>query len=1059
MRPDASSATSAADTASGFRCAGVALLRAPLLPLHRAAEAVAAVREATPAELRAYVAWLTREPEVREALLVSSESLSGTLDALDAADRRAVRRTAYTVSRYWLRMTTRATPFGLTAGVTSAAFGDTAEAVLGAGHTKTAHPDMSWLLALVERWQQDPRVLRRLRVVANDLATVRDGRVVLEFVTHADRDEAPPPVSLRHTAAVRAALALTVHPVPFTGVVDALGRSFSSAPEEAVHGLVRDLVKHQILVTDLVPSPAATDPLGHVLGVLEPLLDLPELAELRTIQTELAQYSRSPLGEGRRLFRSVTARMRRLQPARHVVATDLRLDSGVTLPRKVAEEAEHAAEVLLRIAPPARVHQPLADYHREFVERYGTEQAVPLRTLLDPGTGLGAPAGYDRPRSERRESPRPALGTASDREQLLGSLVQAASLERSSEVVLTDELIERLDNGLRANDTFGFCDLFTTLLARSCEDLDAGNFRLVLHPHNGDAYAGAFGRFARLTGATDELTSFMRQLRPPSGALPVQVSWRPCKPRAGNTARVPWWLDHRLPVGWFDERGSEGVLGLDDLVVTASTEWFHVFSRSLGTELAPNRGHMLHYATAPNTVRFLIDVTVNRPQPARHWDWGNLETLPFLPRVRYGRTVLTQARWLPDHTLYDSADLPSREWADRFTMWRQRWRVPRYVDMAFLDLRVRIDLDEPHHLDLLHQQLRKVPRTVLTEVPDIESYGWLSGPGGVHANEIVFPLVARRDPTAPHTSAHRQTVARLRPRPDEHRIGHSPGGEWLYAKLYCPQRMHDGILAGHLPQLVTAVDDAVDRWFFLRYRDDPGHHLRLRFHGDPAVLGSRALPALHDWAEGLRRAGLASALVLDTYDPELERYGGPAAITMAEQVFHADSMAVLAQLAGDARRRNQPPELLAAVNVVDIVRAFHPWHGAGDDWLLACFPKVEEHHRAFRKHRSACLTLIGSGVEPGPAAGLALDADAATSWQARSAVVARYGELLRGLDDHGEAWGTPSHALASLLHMHHNRLLGIDPGSEKRAGAMARGALQVYHDRMHAIARSTLLTR
>jgi len=77
-------------------------------------------------------------------------------------------------------------------------------------------------------------------------------------------------------------------------------------------------------------------------------------------------------------------------------------------------------------------------------------------------------------------------------------------------------------------------------------------------------------------------------------------------------------------------------------------------------------------------VRFLIDVTVNRPQPARHWDWGNLETLPFLPRVRYGRTVLTQARWLPDHTLYDSADLPSREWADRFTMWRQRWRASGY---------------------------------------------------------------------------------------------------------------------------------------------------------------------------------------------------------------------------------------------------------------------------------------------------------------------------------------------------------------------------------------------
>jgi thiopeptide-type bacteriocin biosynthesis protein len=727
----------------------------------------------------------------------------------------------------------------------------------------------------------------------------------------------------------------------------------------------------------------------------------------------------------------------------------------VTLPREVAEEAEHAAEVLLRIAPPVRVHQHLVDYHREFVERYGIEQAVPLRILMDPGTGLGAPAGYDGPRSERMASPRPAPDTVGHREHLLGSLVQAASLERSREVVLTDELIERLDNGLRGKDALGFCDLFTTLLARSCEDLDAGNFRLVLHPNTGHAYAGAFGRFARLTGATDELTSFVRQLRPLSGALAMQVSWRPRQTRAGNTERAPWWLEHRLPVGWFDDRGSEGVLGLDDIVVTASTEWFHVFSRSLGTELAPNRGHLLNYALAPNAVRFLIDVTMNRPQPSRHWDWGQLETLPFLPRVRYGRTVLTQARWLPNRTLYDSADLPFGEWVERFTTWRRRWRVPRSVEMAFMDLRVRIDLDEPHHLDLLRQQLRKSPWTVLTEVPDIESYGWLSGPGGVHANEIVFPLVARRDPTTPHTSAHRPTAARLRPRPEEHSIGHSPGGEWLYAKLYCPRGLQDRLLAGHLPQFVTAVDDVVDRWFFVRYWDDAGHHLRLRFHGDPAVLGSRALPALHDWADGLRRAGLGGALVLDTYHPELERYGGPAAITMAEQVFHADSLAVLAQLAGDALRRNQPPELLAAVNFVDIVRAFHPRYGAGDDWLLAHFPKVEEHHRAFRTHRSTCLTLIGSGAEPVPAPELALGDDATTSWQNRSAVVARYGEHLRRLDDGDEAWGTPSRALVSLLHMHHNRLVGIDPESEQHAEAMARGALQVHHDRAQAMARST----
>jgi hypothetical protein len=64
MCPDTSSVTSAADTAPGYRCAGVVLLRTPLLPLHRAAEAAVAVREASPAELRSQVASLTSAREV-----------------------------------------------------------------------------------------------------------------------------------------------------------------------------------------------------------------------------------------------------------------------------------------------------------------------------------------------------------------------------------------------------------------------------------------------------------------------------------------------------------------------------------------------------------------------------------------------------------------------------------------------------------------------------------------------------------------------------------------------------------------------------------------------------------------------------------------------------------------------------------------------------------------------------------------------------------------------------------------------------------------------------------
>jgi hypothetical protein len=221
---------------------------------------------------------------------------------------------------------------------------------------------MNWLLTLVERWQRKPRVLRGLRVVANDLATVRDGRVELTFTSLAEPDDARAPavVSLRHSAPVQAALAAAGCPVPFPELVDSLRRSFPRANGEAVDRLLRELVEHQILLTDLVPPPDDPDLLGHVLRILGsiPQEELPELAELRTVHEELAAYRRLAPGEGRQVWKSVTERMRRLQPSRYLVATDLRLDVCVSLPREVAAEAERAADVLLRTAPPGPCERP-----------------------------------------------------------------------------------------------------------------------------------------------------------------------------------------------------------------------------------------------------------------------------------------------------------------------------------------------------------------------------------------------------------------------------------------------------------------------------------------------------------------------------------------------------------------------------------------------------------------------------------------------------------------------------------------------------------------------------
>ena len=86
------------------------------------------------------------------------------------------------------------------------------------------------------------------------------------------------------------------------------------------------------------------------------------------------------------------------------------------------------------------------------------------------------------------------------------------------------------------------------------------------------------------------------------------------------------------------------------------------------------------------------------------------------------------------------------------------------------------------------------------------------------------------------------------------------------------------------------------QWFFLRYAD-PDPHLRLRWKGDPDTLTCHLLPEITRFTSTLISDGLVSRLAIDTYDRELERYGGPEGTDISEQIFWADSRAVMRLLA------------------------------------------------------------------------------------------------------------------------------------------------------------------
>ncbi|WP_424537105.1 thiopeptide-type bacteriocin biosynthesis protein [Sphaerisporangium viridialbum] len=190
--------------------------------------------------------------------------------------------------------------------------------------------------------------------------------------------------------------------------------------------------------------------------------------------------------------------------------------------------------------------------------------------------------------------------------------------------------------------------------------------------------------------------------------------------------------------------------------------------------------------------------------------------------------------------------------------------------------------------------------------------GVVAGPTGQHALELVVSLASAQAPATP--ALRPSTTARPVRRPGEGlRL---PGSDWLSLMISTPATCQDEVLT----RVGTLAEGLHTQWFWLRYADHTGPHLRVRFHHtDPVDLGGRVLPAMSALVADLIGDRLASGLSVEPYDQEIERYGGsPEAMAAAERVFIADSRVALAVLTAtsDADQRM----VIAALSAATIAR-------------------------------------------------------------------------------------------------------------------------------------------
>jgi lantibiotic biosynthesis protein len=914
-------------TAADHRPSGFFVLRTPLLPVDRVLEWSAGLEAPARAEdpatledalagdrlrLRTRLEEIVTEPSFREAVFTASPSLEAAIDTWrkDPDGERGLRAEASLVA-YLMRASARATPFGLFAGYTTGSIGSATRLRLAGTDRirRRTRLDMDYLWRLAKAIEADPGLRAELRYRPNSsLYRVADRLLYAE-----ERDSALGRSYHLVAVGVTPYLTQTLTAAAAGERLDVLADGLATdgiSRTEAMEFL-GELIGSQLLVADCQP-PVTGPPPAHALvtTLASHPATAPIAARLGDALAGLAAIDAGGLGASPASYRQIAAAMSGLpvapDPARFVHVDLMTAAASAELGPGVVADILRGAQTLHALTR-QRADPALASFREQFTRRYETRQ-LPLAQVLDTETGIGfggsaqpggdaAPLLATLPVGQRAETTTPVMRWTG-RDAFLYRLVTGALAAGQREISVSsdaaDALLGPADPPLP--DAF---EVLATIVAGSPEAVECGDYQVLIGAVGGPSGVRLVGRFCHADGELRQLamTHLRAEERTRPGAVFAEVVHLP-QGRTGNILSRPVLRDYEIPYLGRSGLPASRQLPISDLLVSVQGERIVLTSRRLGREVIPRLTAAHNYSHGGLDVyKFLCALQHQDVTLGAMWDWGPLRGTPFLPRVVSGRAVLSRMTWNLGER--DLAAFTQPRGAGQYRAvqeLRARLGLPRHVALADADNELACDLDNLLCVEALAHQLRRRTSATLVELLPGPGQLCVSGPEGRFTHQILVPFVRGAGPgdssapARPSPPAIRDSHGLRQPEPVERRF--PPGSEWLYLKLFTGQATVDRILAAAAPLLSqTLASGEIDGWHFVRYHD-PDWHLRLRLHGRADRL-LHVLPRLRELTEPLVRAGLVWRVQLDTYEREIERYGGPAGIEHAERIFHADSAAVL----------------------------------------------------------------------------------------------------------------------------------------------------------------------
>src|SRR5690606_1841214 len=115
------------------------------------------------------------------------------------------------------------------------------------------------------------------------------------------------------------------------------------------------------------------------------------------------------------------------------------------------------------------------------------------------------------------------------------------------------------------------------------------------------------------------------------------------QPKLGNVILRPNCYDYYIPIIDATNKDMEHVVSLNDLYVAIYNNNIILYSKKLNKQVLPRLGCAQNTALLTSPIYKFLG-TISDDYYINTWDWGFLSDRPYLPRVEFGKVILSKEK-------------------------------------------------------------------------------------------------------------------------------------------------------------------------------------------------------------------------------------------------------------------------------------------------------------------------------------------------------------------------------------------------------------------------------